>query len=116
MKHAFKKYYKFPLYEDCDIIFTKDDGIALNIKASLSQDVKDQIIEVLNGWRKANDKNKFIFDPDRGEVILNDKTVFVVRGWGHLIGRGGFNLAEEKAIEIYNQFGEFIARKLSGLE
>lgn len=35
-----------------------------------------------------------------------------IRGWGHLTGCGALNLPPEEAIEIQDDFGEWIVKKL----
>jgi hypothetical protein len=44
-----------------------------------------------------------------GEIIK----IARIRGWGMLIGRGGHNLDENKAIEIQDSFAEYCVKMLN---
>lgn len=47
-----------------------------------------------------------------GYVSIDGINIMVLRGWGHLTGRGALNLSPEEAIEIQDDFGEWIVKKL----
>jgi hypothetical protein len=105
-----------PLYLDTHsgtYAWSKDNVMALmfNYRDRIPVDIKKDIIDSINGkediywagvWRK-----------NGTEFYLEDKYVFCVRGWGHLIGAGAMNLEEDEAQRIQDEFIEYIYLRLS---
>lgn len=59
---------------------------------------------------KVNSCDDKIFFVDENEKRRN---LLLVRGWGHLIGVGGYNLSAEKAAEIQNEFNNYVVEQLN---
>lgn len=108
----FKKYYKFPLHADDMGIYVRtiDGEMALMFTVSLKDDVIQDIVDKLNG-----ESNKSIECPswhikNGTEIWYADTKVMVIRGWGmlHGIGKCCYNLPEEEAIKIQDEFGKYV--------
>lgn len=123
---TFKEYFKFPLkmWDDWDLkVFTSDDKMAFDWMVNASRDIKQKLIDVINGdtpARQATPKKfwhdagiiwcRFLSGLDEGKEIKLCR----IRGWGMLTGTGGYNLEPEYAAEIQDTFAEYIVEKLNG--
>ena len=121
----FKKYYKFPLkmWDFLDIkVFTDDDKMAFDWLVNISRDVKQKLIDHINGVDTEPYKTKKTFylkdgivycriedGPDSGQEIK----LFRIRGWGMLTGSGGYHLSQEKAAEVQDTFAEYCVEMLN---
>lgn len=69
-------------------------------------------VDVLNGESSA------VGNPDvgceGGEIYVNGDPFLVVRGWGHLTGRGALNLSENEAAKIQDDFAAWVVGKIRG--
>lgn len=108
----FKNYYKFPLHADSIGVYvrTVDEEMALMFTTSLEKDFIQTIVDKLNG-----ESNKKIERPlwhiKKGtEIWYDDVKVMIIRGWGMLHGTGKccYNLPEEEAIKIQDEFGKYV--------
>lgn len=68
--------------------------------------------QVLNGESKP--KPGADIATDNGEIYINGTPVMVIRGWGHLTGRGGLALPEEEAAAIQDDFAQWVVGVLRG--
>jgi hypothetical protein len=125
MNNEFKEYYKFPLkmWEFMDIkVFTNDDKMAFDWLINIPRDIKQKIIDRINGIDTKPYKIKKTFylkdgivycriedGPDSGQEIK----LFRMRGWGMLTGPGGYHLPQEKAAEIQDAFADYCVEMLN---
>lgn len=108
----FKNYYKFPLHADSIGLYVRtiDKEMALMFTVSLKKDVIQTIVDKLNG-----ESNKSIEWPswhikNGTEIWYADTKVMIIRGWGMLHGTGKccYNLPEEEAIKIQDEFAKYV--------
>lgn len=106
-----------PLKSGYCYIFCNDGMMmAFNWLANCSDDVKKVIIDKINGESTHKFKHKFFLE--EGKIFFVDenekrRNLLLVRGWGHLIGVGGYNLSAEKAAEIQNEFANYVVEQLN---
>lgn len=77
----------------------------------MTHESKLAIIDLLNGNGEKTVKKEVKYNKD-GYVSIDGINVMLLRGWGHLTGCGALNLPPEEAIEIQDDFGEWIVKKL----
>lgn len=111
----FKDYYKFPLHVDDMGVYVKtvDNEMALMFTISLKDDVIQDIIDKLNGKSKKKIFSKWFskWHIKKGtEIWYGDTKVMIIRGWGMLHGTGNccYNLPEEEAIKIQDEFAKYV--------
>ena len=79
--------------------------------------VKSMLLSNIIGIDKFGFNWKFNYNPENQHVsyIKDNKEVniILIRGWGNLIGIGGYNLAPEEAANIQDTLGEYIVEKLN---
>lgn len=121
----FKQYYKFPLkmWEFMDIkVFTDDNKMAFDWLINPSREIKQTIIDVINGIIPAKQANLKEFWYDSGIIwcrFLSGKNegkeikLCRIRGWGMLTGVGGYHLSEDKAVEIQDAFANYCVEMLN---
>ena len=118
----FKQYYKFPLkmWEFMDIkVFTDDDKMAFDWLINVPRDIKQKLIDRINGINIEPYKVKKTFYQKDGIVYcrIEDKgqelKLFRIRGWGMLTGVGGYNLPADKAAEIQDAFADYCVKMLN---
>ena len=126
MDKTFKDYYPFPLRINNDILPFKawcaGEGMSMAYDVlipNLVPTLYQELLEIINGTRPYNDSEQW-GKPDRfvskGCHIFaegSDKPVIRVRGWGRLIGVGGFKLTEDEAVKIQDEFVAYILEKLN---
>ena len=122
MNNEFKEYYKFPLkmWEFMDIkVFTDDDNMAFDWLINVPRDIKQKLIDRINGINTEPYKTKKTFYQKGGIVYcrIEDKgqelKLFRIRGWGMLTGVGGYNLPADKAAEIQDTFTNYCVEMLN---
>ncbi len=122
MNNEFKQYYKFPLkmWEFMDIkVFTDDDKMAFDWLVNIPRDIKQKLIDRINGINTETYKTKKVFYQKDGIVYcrIEDKgqelKLFRIRGWGMLTGIGGYNLSADKAAEIQDVFTNYCVEMLN---
>ena len=118
----FKQYYKLPLkmWEFMDIkVFTNDDKMAFDWLINIPRDIKQKLIDRINGIDTEPYKIKKTFYQKDGVVYcrIKDKDqelkLFRIRGWGMLTGVGGYNLLADKAAEIQDTFTNYCIEMLN---
>lgn len=118
----FKEYYKFPLkmWEFMDIkVFTNDNKMAFDWLVNIPRDIKQKLIDRINGIDVEPYKTKKTFYQKDGVICyqIEDKgqelKLFRIRGWGMLTGIGGYNLSADKAAEIQNSFANYCVEMLN---
>lgn len=122
MNNEFKQYYKLPLkmWEFMDIkVFTDDDKMAFDWLVNIPRDIKQKLIDRINGVNTESYKTKKTFYQKDGIVYcqIEDKDqelkLFRIRGWGMLTGIGGYNLSADKAAEIQDAFTNYCVEMLN---
>lgn len=118
----FKQYYKFPLkmWEFMDIkVFTDDNKMAFDWLVNIPRDIKQKLIDRINGNNTDPYKTKKTFYQKDGVVYcrIEDKgqelKLFRIRGWGMLTGTGGYNLPADEAAEIQDAFTDYCVEMLN---
>jgi len=111
----FKKYFGFPLVHDdyaSFIVWDSDDNRAFDF---IHDDEADQsrIVSILNSDSDNTPSISGEFRHEGGEIFLDGHKLLMVRSWGRLTGTGGgLGLSAEKAIEIQDEFCDWIINKL----
>lgn len=106
----FKKYYKFPLKSNIIGAITNDYKKAFDWCCNLSESNKENIINCINGNSKSN---HFGWSYNEGFIYFKEEKIILIRGWGMLTGKGGYNLSSEEAIKIQDDFGNHIVQMLN---
>lgn len=118
----FKEYYKFPLkmWEFMDIkVFTDDNKMAFDWLVNVPRDIKQKLIDRINGVNTEPYKTKKTFYQKDGIVYCQienkdqELKLFMIRGWGMLTGIGGYNLSVDKAAEIQDTFTNYCVEMLN---
>lgn len=123
--NIFKDYFKFPLkmWEFMDIkVFTDDNGMAFDWMVNCPREVKEKLLDVINGYVPAKFSVLSEFKYDGSKIVCkltsDNETrqinLCLIRGWGRLTGIGGYNLDPDKAAEIQDAFAEYCVDKLNG--
>ena len=116
---SFSKYYDMPLRVDdyCpDYIWTKDNKMAFNYIDEEKIDNRDlteiyEIVNATNGYRPG--KFNASINPNHNDIIQIDGIdKLLIRGWGNLTGQGSYNLSNEDAIRVQNDFAKWIVEQL----
>ena len=47
-------------------------------------------------------------------IQKDNENILLLRGWGHLTGGGALNLPDKEAIQIQNEFLDWVISKLKG--
>lgn len=47
-------------------------------------------------------------------IQKDNENILLLRGWGHLTGGGALNLPDKEAIQIQNEFRDWVISKLKG--
>lgn len=118
----FKQYYKFPLkmWEFMDIkVFTDDNKMAFDWLINIPRDIKQKLIDRINGVDTEPYKTKKTFYQKGGIVYCQiegkdqELKLFRVRSWGMLTGVGGYNLPVAVAAEIQDAFTNYCVEMLN---
>ena len=105
-----EKYYKPPYSTDGIYIWTSDNNMAFS---SVNDDLSDMLELIVKVANKEITESPFKSARYHKELIyVDEKPILTVRGWGHLISCGGFNLEADKAATIQDQFGEWFVKQL----
>ena len=126
MMENFKKYYKLPLkaYDhDLNYIWTDDTEMALNyldddLKIDTDSEFKkaindrDNLVRMINGGIPGKFKDVEIDKHDPGVIIIEGVPRLMIRGWGMLTSQNHFNLSNNQAADIQDQFRDYIIDQL----
>ena len=104
--------YKRPFRADGTFIFSSNNVMALMASDCHNSPEKlmERTCEILNGDSPSNGNPNLSYS--NGEVFNGAQLLLVVRGFGHLTGRGGLNLPIEEALRIQDEFGEWVCGRL----
>lgn len=113
----FKNYYKFPLHVDNGrYVRTIDEKTALMFTVRLEDELTKTIVDKLNGESQKSSLLPLWHIKNETEVWFNNTRIMFVRGWGMLRRKnrnGCYNLPEEEAIKIQDEFAEYIINTLN---
>lgn len=108
---TFKDFYKTPFKRSMNGLYVKsDNNIPTFIGGSENADIHlKNIVEILNG-------NKFVYKYDKNDVSIVDKAkiviyqkeIIIIRGWGSLIGCNGFGLKPKEAAKVQDDFIQWV--------
>jgi hypothetical protein len=124
--NIFKDYYKFPLkmWDFMEIkVFTDDNQMAFDWMINAPRELKEMFVNIINGCETTNYKVLKEFKHENGVIYCklalgkNEGREFPfcrIRGWGHLVGVGGYNLDPDEAAVIQDAFAEYCVNKLNG--
>lgn len=125
MDKTFRDYYKFPLRVDTIIPFkTWCAGEGMNMaydvtRWNLVPHLYQELVDIINGdmevtasaeWSKPH---KYIAVGSEIFAEGSTKPIIIVRGWGKLIGNGGYKLNQNDATEIQDGFINYILERLN---
>ena len=101
---TFKDIYKAPFHTVYDGLYgVSSNGVKTFTGFSLeAQTHIDRIVKILNGEDAPKYKKADI--AVQGAKLCVCGHIIIVRGWGMLIGTGGFNLSREDAAKIQDDF------------
>ncbi len=107
--------YKGPFVTDLDGLYIKcSDGTeAFSCFSKGAKETSENIVSLLNGNHgKKYRKWQVSIKDDR---MFVDGLIFVVRGWGHLIGTkdGGLGLSDKEAVKIQFDFMTYVAKAIT---
>ena len=82
------------------------------------KEMREQVILSLNAlYNEPIEGLNLSVNPKEPIQILKDEQTFIlIRGWGNLTGIGGYNFDEERAIKIQDDFRDWIIYKLTNKE
>lgn len=115
----FAKYYEMPLRVDeyCpSYVWTKDNKMAFNYIDEEKIDDRDlteiyEIVNAINGYGPGTFNASI--NPNHNDIIQIDGIdKLLIRGWGNLTGQGSYNLSNEDAIRVQNDFAKWIVEQL----
>lgn len=108
----FDEIYKSPFHDFFGIgVETKEGVQCFDWMVKMPQESKQLILDILNSRTDKSVKREIKYSPS-GQVTIDGINVILIRGWGHLTGRGALNLSPEEAAKIQDDFGEWIVKKL----
>lgn len=122
----FKKYFKLPLkaYDhDLNYIWTDNTEMALNyldddLKIDTDSEFKeaikdrDDLVKIINGEIPGKYKSVEVDERDPGIIVIDGTPRLMIRGWGMLTSQNHFNLSNNQAADIQDQFRDYIINQL----
>lgn len=113
---TFKDVYQLPLKIDkfCPFYTYSSNGVMTFDNLIYEEKTLNDILAMLNGDSKTFITNDVTYE--NGEIKIDNRPIFEVRGWGHLTGCGALNLPAEKAAKIQDDFANWVVNKLKGVE
>lgn len=124
MNNEFKQYYKFPLkmWEGwTGKVFTQENNMAFDWLFPWGEkydDLKQRHLDKINGLESNVPKEGVTYIHNDGLIIAKfedgeEYKIALIRGWGMLIGVGGYNLPVDKAAEIQDAFADYCVEMLN---
>ena len=94
------------------MVFDVENRICLTSLVSEKDALK--ALSKLNGEHDRKPKEgTFYISKDKSKVMYGKYPIFLIRGWGRLIGSGGFKLSSEEAIETQGAFAKWVIETLN---
>ena len=117
----FRDYYKLPLKIDqyCPCyVWTADDEMAFQFMVDdedlFHTEKLYNIVSAINLSRPVElDGEPEVNVHDSAVIDIGGKPTILIRGWGNLIGVGGYNLTFDEAIKAQDEFRNYIINQLS---
>ena len=75
------------------------------------EETKQKCLQILNGEVKEYKRQNIAHK--NGEISVDGHPFILIRGWGRMVGIGGYNLDERWAAKIQDSLAEYIVNKLS---
>ena len=100
-------------------VFTDDNKMAFDWLVNIPRDIKQKLIDRINGVNTEPYKTKKTFYLKDSIVYCQIENkdqeikLFRIRGWGMLTGIGGYNLSADKAVEIQDAFTNYCIEMLN---
>lgn len=106
------KIYKPPFKSDGVFIWSSYNVMSLMNASNYdnSDEMMNKLADILNGKQPPGSSREYAYNAPG--ILLDGKTLLVVRGWGHLTGIGGLNLNPKEAADIQDQFAHWVISKL----
>lgn len=106
----FKQVYQTPFHSDGLVyVFSMNDTVTFTILTE-DKDLVNRVIAKLNG--ESDEKFEGVGYSDQGHIAVNKEIIFLTRGWGKLIGGGGYHLPADEAKKIQDDFIMWCVNKL----
>lgn len=110
-----KGFFAGPYRTDGVYVFTQSGNMALMIADLYHVDgLLGRVCDILNGKCVPNKPVNAVYSDSC--IYLNGEAFLEVRGWGALTSPYRFNLPPEVAARLQDEFGEWVASKLSGAQ
>lgn len=108
------EYFKLPFKLDYGKVYIKDNNGRTVFDWLVDDDnLKEEIINILNSPEKRKlNKGELYLDTTNQVIILENKPILRVRGWGYLTGCGGCNLRPDQAIKVQDEVINLVIQKL----
>lgn len=103
-------------------VFTSDNKMAFDWMINAPRDIKQKLLDRINGVTNIPFKIQKTFWHDKGiiycRVLDGDNAgkecaLLRIRGWGMLTGVGGYNLDTDVAAKIQDDFAEYCVKILN---
>ena len=101
-------------------VFTDDNKMAFDWLVNIPRDIKQKLIDRINGVNVEPYKFKKLFYHKNDGIVYcriegrdQEMKLFRIRGWGMLTGIGGYNLPTDKAAEIQDTFTNYCVEMLN---
>ena len=75
------------------------------------EETKQKCLQILNGELKEYKRQNITHK--NGEISVDGHPFILIRGWGGMVGTGGYNLDERWAAKIQDSLEEYIVNKLT---
>lgn len=115
-KLTFKDIWESPFVLDdmSGYIFSSNGEIIMSPTIDNIEDFNIQlIVNKLNGNKDIKLEIEFKYESSLGEIKCYDNSFYEIRGWGALTSPNCYNLSEEAAKEIQDEFGKWIVEILN---
>lgn len=110
----FREFYEFPLELHWNKVFTKDGGMAFDFVGKWEDDKgklsRESVVDALNGRGVAKFNGLTYKD---SYIYFHDKEFISMRGWGNLTSPNCHGLSDEEAIQVQDDFAQYIISVLS---
>ena len=110
-KFDWQKVYVRPFKNDenCEIYVRDANNHTVFNKCERNEELFTKILNKLNG----SSNEKIPVSHSGGYILMNDRRILLIRGWGRLTGLGGFNLDSDEACEVQDDFANWIVETLN---
>ena len=103
----------FKMYEYGSQVYDAKDNFVFEFEKGVSKELQKEVIFSLNALDNEPINELKLSFLDAIEILNDGQKFICIRGWGNLIGTGGYHFSEEKATKIQDDFRDRIICKLS---